>query len=231
MKNLFKYIGIIIKESLFPFLIFSLILSVGVASLSPYIFYNIMPGEAGICWRRFAGGTETEDVYPEGLQAIWPWDKLYIYNIRIQEVAPEMDVLTNTGLRIHLLVSIRFSPKRNLLGLLHKKVGPEYPKKVIIPEVEAVLREVIGRMGAEEIYTTGRKPIIKAINKAIEQVAQRYIDVDDVLIKRMDLPASVAEAIRYKIEQKHLVEAHKFIVEREKIEAERKRIEGEGIRD
>lgn len=86
-------------------------------------------------------------------------------------------------------------------------------------------------MGAEEIYTTGRAVIIKAINQAIEQVAQRYINVDSVLIKRIDLPESVAKAIRYKIEQKHLVFAHEFIVEREKKEAERKRIEGEGIRD
>lgn len=231
IKSIFKQIGIWIQGSIFPLLIFSLILMVALACLSQYIFYSIYSGEAGVHWRRFKGGTVIDYVYPEGFHMIPPWDKFYIYNVRIQEISQDLDVLTNTGLRIHLLLSIRFAPKYDLLGLLHQRVGPEYPQKVIVPEIEAVLREIIGTMGAEEIYTTGRKVIIEAINRAIEQVAQRYIDVDDVLIKRIDLPASVAGAIRYKIEQKQLVEAHEFIVQREKKEAQRKRIEGEGIRD
>ena len=198
--------------------------------MSQRIFFSILPGEAGVLWSRFKG-TEIDYVYPEGFHLIYPWDKMYIYNVRIQETHPDMDVLTNTGLKVHLLLSIRYAPKYKLLGVLHQKVGPRYPQKVIIPEIEAVLREIIGTMGAEEIYTTGRAVIIKAINQAIEQVAQRYIDVDSVLIKRIDLPQSVAKAIRYKIEQKHLIQAHEFIVQKEKKEAQRKRIEGEGIRD
>ena len=207
-----------------------LIIMIGIVYMSQRIFFSILPGEAGVHWNRFKG-TEIDYVYPEGFHAIYPWDKMYIYNVRIQEIHPELDVLTNTGLKVHLLLSIRYAPKYKLLGVLHQKVGPEYPRKVIIPEIEAVLRGIIGKMGAEEIYTTGRAVIIKAINQAIEQVAQRYIDVDSVLIKRIELPQSVAKAIRYKIEQKHLVYAHEFIVQREKKEAERKRIEGEGIRD
>ncbi|WP_207680596.1 prohibitin family protein [Desulfonema magnum] len=219
-----------LKAGAIPLLIFFLMVLIIISYLSKRTFYSIMPGEGGVHWSRFHG-TEIDYVYPEGLHTIYPWDKMYIYNVRIQEIAPEFDVLTNTGLRIHLLISIRYAPKYKLLGVLHQKVGPDYVNTVIIPEIEAVLREIIGTMGAEEIYTTGRAVIIEAINQAIEQVAQRYINVDDVLIKRIDLPNTVAKAIQYKIEQKHLVEAHKFIVEREKKEADRKRIEGEGIRD
>jgi regulator of protease activity HflC (stomatin/prohibitin superfamily) len=214
-----------------PLLISFLILLIVIAYMSHNIFYTLMPGEAGVHWSRFGGGTEIDYVYPEGMHMILPWDKMYIYTVRIQEIKPELDVLTKTGLQVHLFLSIRYAPEYRLLALLHQKVGPDYVTKVIIPEIEAVLREIIGTMGAEQIYTTGRVVIIEAINKAIEQVAQRYINVDDVLIRRIELPPSVAEAIRYKIEQKHLVEAHEFIVEREKKEAQRKRIEGEGIRD
>lgn len=201
------------------------------AYLSHNIFYTIMPGEAGVYWSRFQGGTVVDYIYSEGTHAISPWDKLYIYTARIKEIHPELDVLTNTGLRVHLYLSIRYAPKYKFLGLLHKKIGPDFANKVIVPEITSVLREVIGTMGAEHIYTTGRAVILEAINLAINRVSQRYINVDSVLIKRIDLPDSVAKAIRYKIEQKHLVEAHTFIVEREKKEAERKRIEGEGIRD
>lgn len=219
-----------LKRNIIIFPTVILIILIGIVYMSQRIFFSILPGEAGVHWDRFKG-TEIDYVYPEGFHAIYPWDRMYIYNVRIQEIHPELDVLTNTGLRVHLVLSIRYAPKYKLLGVLHQKVGPRYPEKVIIPEIEAVLREIIGTMGAEEIYTTGRAVIIKAINQAIEQMAQRYINIDSVLIKRIDLPESVAKAIRYKIKQKHLVFAHEFIVEREKKEAQRKRIEGEGIRD
>ena len=199
--------------------------------LSPRIIVTIKPGEAGILWSRFFGGTKVEDIYPEGMHFIFPWDKIYIYNVRLQTKKHELEVLTSRGLNVRLYLSIRYAPEDQFLGLLHQKVGPDYVNVVIIPEVTAVLRETIGAMSSEEIYTTGRKVITIAINEAIEQVEQRFIKVDDVLIKRIELPQMVAESIKYKIQQMHLVEAHDFIDEREKKEADRKRIEATGIRD
>lgn len=227
MINIFRRIINFNKKFL---LIIGLLLIIVIFFLSNRMFYSIKSGEAGVLWKRFSG-TQVDYIYPEGFHVIFPWDELFIYNIRIQEISPEINVLTKTGLGVDLFLSIRYAPKYQLLGLLHKYVGPDYANKVIVPEIEAVLREIIGTMGSEQIYTTGRAVIIEAINEAIEQVAQRYIQVDDVLIKRIKLPQSVSKAIRYKIEQKHLVEAHAFIIEKEKKEAERKRIEGRGIHD
>lgn len=187
-------------------------------------FIFVHPGEAAVLWSRFFGGTRTNYVYPEGFHAILPWDVMHIYNVRIQQIAEELDVLTNTGLEIHLYLSIRYQPDYQLLGVLHQQVGPDYPQTVILPEIKSVLREIIGTMGAEEVYTTGRRVIIEAINQAIEQISQRYIMVDKVLIERIELPTSVAEAIRFKIEQRHRIEAQEAI-------AEQRRIEGQGIRD
>lgn len=230
MKTLIDRLHRGIRARIVPVAVLSLVLLLLAAYLSHRIVYSIMPGEAGVFWDRFQG-TQVDEVYAEGIHFILPWNRMYIYNVRIQEISHDLDVLTNTGLRVHLSLSIRYAPKYQLLGLLHQKIGPNYANIVIIPEIEAVLREIIGTMGAEGIYTTGRALIVEAINQAIDQVAQRYITVDDVLIRRIDLPDSVAKAIQFKIEQKHLIEAHEFIVQKEKKEAERKRIEGEGIRD
>ncbi|KPA19022.1 membrane protease subunit stomatin/prohibitin-like protein [Candidatus Magnetomorum sp. HK-1] len=195
------------------------------------IVYNIFPGEAGVFWSRFFGGTNISYVYSEGIHFLFPWDKMYIYNIRIQEIKPEMDVLTKNGLQVHIRLSIRYAPESKLLGVLHQQVGFDYANKVIIPEIEAVLREIIGTLDAEEVYTSGRKLIVEAINNAIEQIAQRYINIDDVLVRSIILPDEVAESIRSKIKEKHRAEAHTYIIQREAKEAERKRIEATGIRD
>jgi len=197
----------------------------------PNILITVYPGEAAVFWSRFFGGTETDKVYGEGWHYIFPWDKMYVYNVRYQAREHELEVLSKAGLTVHLYLSIRYAPEYDFLGLLHKRVGPDYVDIIIIPEVTSVLRETIGTMSAEEIYTTGRKVITIAINDAIEQVAQRYIKIDDVLIKRIDLPSVVADAIKFEIQQKHLVVAHQFIVDKEKIESDRKRIEAAGLRD
>ncbi|MBD3305506.1 prohibitin family protein [candidate division KSB3 bacterium] len=211
---------------LIPFLIFLFL----IVYLSKNIFITILPGEAGVLWSRFFGGTQVDYVYPEGLHYIFPWDKMYVYNVRVQQTPHEFDVLTVNGMKIHLAISIRYQPEYKLLGLLHQRVGPDYVEKVVVPEIEAVLRVLIGRMRAEEVYSTERSIIEKAVNQAVEQIAQRYINVDDVIIKRMDFPPFIAAAIENKVEQKQIADAHLFRIEREKREAERKRIEAEGFR-
>ncbi|MDM8540378.1 prohibitin family protein [Desulfococcaceae bacterium HSG9] len=166
------------------------------------------PGEAGVLYRTFFGGTVTTRVYPEGIQFILPWDKMYVYNARIQEVPHDFYVLTENGFKVHLDLSIRYRPEYKLIGVLHQQVGEDYVNVVVVPEIENVLRVLIGRLNTEEVYTTEQSLIEKAISGAIEQVAQRYVKVDNVIIKKMQLPKSVEESIRKKIEQKHVADAY-----------------------
>lgn len=203
--------------------------------VATYLIQNIaitlLPGEAGVFWSRFLGGTRINYVYPEGMHFILPWDKIYVYNVRIQEISSELTVLARSGLHVLVYFSVRYAPDKRMLGVLHQKVGPDYANKVIIPQIESVIRDVIGTMEAEQIYTTGREVLAKALDQAIEQIARRYVNVDVVLIRKLELPPVVADAIVFKIKQKQMVQAHEFIVQKEKKEAERKRIEGQGIRD
>ncbi|KPA17406.1 membrane protease subunit stomatin/prohibitin-like protein [Candidatus Magnetomorum sp. HK-1] len=231
MKKWFEKFITKLKNYAFGMFLTALISILLIAFMFNLIVYNVYPGEAAVFWSRFFGGTDISYVHKEGIHFILPWDKMYIYNIRIQETKPEMDVLTKNGLQVHIMLSIRYAPVFRLLGVLHQQVGSDYANKVIIPEIEAVIREIIGTLDAEEVYTTGRSLIIQAINKAIEQVAQRFINIDDVLIRRIELPPEVAESIGYKIRQKHLAEAHTYIIQREKKEATRKEIEAQGIRN
>lgn len=231
MKRLLKKLKTKLEQQARSILVILLLALIVAVYVYRSIVFTILPGEAGVQWRRFGGGTVVDYIYPEGMQMIPPWDKMYIYNVRYQEIHPELDVLTKTGLKVRLSLSIRYAPKYKLLGLLHQKIGPDYANTVIVAEIENVLREIMGTMEAEQVYTTGRAVIIEAINQAIERVAQRYINVDAVLIRKIDLPSSVADAIRFKIKQKHLVEAHEYIVQKEQKEAERKRVEGQGVHD
>ena len=215
LKKQYGRIKIKLKTNLPVLLVAVLILLFFVFYLYNNIVYSVQSGEGGVLYRRFVGGTVVDKVYPEGIHFIFPWDKMYIYNIRIQQVPYELEVLTKNGMLVSLSLSIRYYPERDLLGVLHKVVGPQYVQTVIIPEIEHVLRVIIGQMSAEDVYTTKRSIIENYLNEAIEKVHRRFISVDNVIIKKITLPAYVGKAIQKKIEQKHLALAHQFKIERQ----------------
>jgi regulator of protease activity HflC (stomatin/prohibitin superfamily) len=197
--------------------------------LSPRIIYTVGPGQSGVLWLRFFGGTVVDKVYPEGIRFIYPWDKLYIYDVRIQEVKHDMDVLSKNGLTFNLSLSIRYRPEYDFIGLLHKRVGPDYLQKVIIPQVESVLRTTIGRYLPEEVYTTKRAVIQKYLLEASSQVSAKFIIIDEVIIRQIGLPPQIKEAIENKLKQQQLAQSYKFIIQKEKQEKIRKKIEAQGI--
>ena len=97
--------------------------------------------------------------------------------------------------------------------------------------MESTLRTILGQYDAEEIYTTKKGVIQRVMNEALEQVAQRFVKIDDVMITVVELPPRIKEAIEAKLVEQQLAEAYVYKLERETKEADRKRIEAGGIRD
>lgn len=219
-----------IKEKLPILIICTLIFLFVFVFLFNQIVIIIESGEGGVLYRLFFDGTVTNKVYDEGIHFVWPWDKMYVYNVRFQQVPHQFNVLTNNGLKVDLFISIRYRPEYKLVGKLHKEVGPNYVNIVVIPEIENVLRVLIGKMDAEQVYKTERAIIEKSISDAAEQIAQRFVKVDDVIIKRMQLPPQIEKTIQDKMDEKHRADAYRFRIEKEKQELERKRIEAEGLK-
>jgi regulator of protease activity HflC (stomatin/prohibitin superfamily) len=194
------------------------------------IFIRIKSGEAGVLYRTFLGGTVTDRVYGEGLHVIFPWDRMYIYSVRLQRVTQEVEVLTEKGLKVHISVAIRFHPEHHLLGVLHQQLGPDYVHTVVVPEVEATLLRILGNYDVEEVYRSQRAINATIINAALEKVAHDYVTIDDVLVRHIRLPERVQNAIEMKIEQQHLFLAYEFRLKREDAEKQRKEIESAGIK-
>ncbi len=218
------------KDRLAIWSIWFLVLLFMVVLIAPRMFYVVKSGEVGVMYKLFGEGTITDELYGEGFHFVAPWNKLYIYDVKIQEVEHDLYVLTKNGLKIHLELSTRFRPEKEVVGVLHQQVGPDYVKKVIIPEVESSLRTTIGQFDADEVYKTQGAILNKIINESLEQVVQRFLKIDDVIIRSIELPKSIQAAIEKKIREKELAKAYEFKIEREKKEAERKTIEAEGFK-
>jgi regulator of protease activity HflC (stomatin/prohibitin superfamily) len=197
---------------------------------APNIFFTIQSGQVGVMYLRFFGGTQTDRVLGEGLKIIPPWDKVFIYNVRVQEQKHDMNVLTKEGMSATLHLSIRYHPETEMVGLLHERVGPKYADRIVIPEVEQALRTIMGEFELHEVYGSQRGLVQKAINDSLEQVSQKFVKVDSIVLRSVELPSKVKDAIEEKMTQKELSEAYEYKLEREKQEADRKKIEAEGIK-
>lgn len=218
------------------FLFFLLIFAYAI----PDLMFSVYPGESGVLWRRFGGGTETDWVYGEGFHLKLPWDKVYIYDIRLQEHTQIVDVLTSDGLAIDVETSVRFRLHQQGLGLLHRHLGPNYVQTLLVPEIGSLVREHISQYDPEQLYTEQRARIEEEVSRqVVQEIKVRYeseegiyqaLHVEDILFRSISLPPELASFIEQKLIRKQQVFEFDYKLEIERKERERKEIEAEGIR-
>ena len=235
-------------------LILMLILLLGIV-LYPYVVVNVPSGHVGVLWKRFKGGTvlDPRQLKDEGLRLVWPWDRLFLYDLRLQSTTDTYNAISKDGISLTATINIRFRLKHDAIPQLHQVIGPDYLSSLVRPEVGSRMREVIADFTAEEVYSTKRQEIQDKIRghaeamlggKMMERTAEEsesgehyriplnaMINLIDTLVLGMELPATVVAAINRKIEQYYIAEEYTFRVTRERRESERKKVEAEGIRE
>ena len=193
------------------------------------ITVTIDAGNRGVLFRKFGGGIDLEHVYPEGFHFIAPWNTMTQYEVRQQEIAEKMDVLSNNGLQIDLDVSAWYQPDAENVPKLHATIGVDYLNRVIIPALRSSTRSVIGRYTPEQIYSTKKDAIQEEIFVETKKILQgKYVQLNKILLRSVKLPESIKRAIESKSKQEQLALEYKYKLERAAQEAERQRIEAEG---
>jgi len=218
-----------------------LILALVFAWLTPTIFVFIPPGHTGVYWVRFGSGTITDRVLNEGVAYKWPWDKIYLYDARLRVVNDLFEVLTSDGLEAIVDISIRYRLVRQDIALLHRNIGPDYVKTLLLPEVNSHARHEISKYTPEELYSLKRIKIERTITESLknamrfeyepENDRESFLYIENILLKRTQLPEKVRDAIQDKLVHFYLMQGYDYRVAREEKERLRKRVEAQGIRD
>ena len=135
--------------------------------LAPISIVFIEPGHGGVLWRRFGGGTAFQPAIGEGYQLIWPWDRMTVYDLRIQTWEASLQALTSDGLDITLEMVVRFRLSPGNLAFLHESVGPEYVRRLVRPQVEAEVHEMVALYPIEQVLGPLRTQIQRATMTAL----------------------------------------------------------------
>ena len=194
--------------------------------LWPSIVISIKPGELGVLYARFRGGTQLQHTYEEGIHFIQPWNIMYIYDVRVQEETQNIDVLTVDGLTINVQISLRFQIIRDRLPALHQEIGPRYREKVVLPIMNSAVRQTIGSYRPDDLYSTARQELQdQMLVDAVEEMGRIPILIQGFVVKTITLPEVLRESIERKLvaEQNYL--RYKYILLEEQQEARRKIIE------
>lgn len=195
-------------------------------------FLTIDPGHKGVLFKRFGDGLQKDDIYGQGFHVVAPWNKMYIYDVRISEQFEQMDVLSKNGLNIEIELSYRFAPIKEKIGYLHDEIGDDYISRIIQPEIRSATREVIGQYLPEELYSTKREAIQDEIfTQTMKAINSKHIILDAVLIRSVQLPDKLKAAIEQKLEEEQEALQYEFRLLKEKKEAERKIIEAQAKAD
>jgi regulator of protease activity HflC (stomatin/prohibitin superfamily) len=204
--------------------------------LAPSMFIAIKPGQAGVIYRILSDGMATSKQYNEGLHVIYPWDDMFIYDVRYQQATHTIDVLSADGLKYDAEMTVRFRLRPENIGLLHKNIGPQYLEKLLYPVLASRMRYEISKYRVEEVYTSKRDVIENNVSAWLKQPAalaideNKYLDVVDIHIRSIALPPSIAHAIEAKLIQQQEMLEYAFRIEKESKEKQRKEIEAEGIK-
>ena len=221
------------QNKLAPIAILAVILLVVVVALSNSLFVTIDAGHRGVLFKRFGGGLDMQgEPYTQGFHMIAPWNKLFVYDVRINQADEKMQVLSKNGLNINIDVSYRYQPNASELAFLHNEVGSDYQRSIVIPDLKAATREIIGKYLPEELYSSKREVIQTEIfERTRDAISGKHITLDAVLIKDIGLPETVKSAIEEKLEAEQTALKFEYILDQERKEAERKVIEAKAKSD
>lgn len=194
---------------------------------------TIDSGEAGVLFKTFGEGVVTDKPpMAEGFHIVAPWNKVYIYEVRQQELFEKMKVLSSNGLEIQIDASAWYEPVYNDLGNLHQSLGQNYLQRVIQPAIRSAARSVVGRYTPEQLYSSKRDAIQDEIFAETKKILDKqYVQLNEVLVRDVTLPNTIKEAIERKLRQEQESLEYEFRLVTAAKEAEKQRIEAQGKAD
>jgi len=209
-----------------PIIIVAIILIIVLAKSA----VTIGSGQAGVLYKTFDNGVVTnQPPLGEGFHVIAPWNKVFIYEVRQQEIFEKMKVLSSNGLEIQIDGSAWYQPVYNDLGKLHQNLGQNYLQRVIQPAIRSAARSVVGRYTPEQLYSSKRDAIQDEIFIETKKILEKqYVQLNEFLVRDVTLPNTIKDAIERKLRQEQESLEYEFRLVTAAKEAEKVIIEAQG---
>jgi len=240
-------VGIVLKRSPEPAGRFSgtatvVGLAIVAVGLLLSIFKVIEPGKVGV---QTLFGKVQDNVLESGLHIINPLVDITTFDIQTQtytmsavsnEGQKEGDdairVLSSDGLEVTIDLSVLYKVIPDKAPYILQNIGEQYIDKIVRPVSRTAIRDNAVAYAAVDLYSVKRQEFQDKINRYITaNFSKRGLELQQILVRNITLPASVRASIESKINAEQDAQKMQFVLQKERQEAERKRVEAQGIAD
>lgn len=206
------------------------------------MFKVINAGQVGV---KTIFGKVDDNVLFSGLNIINPIAEVTTFDIKTQNYTMSgvhdegtsggddaLRVLSADGLEVIIDLSVLFRVKGSEAPTILREIGTDYLEKIVRPVSRTAIRDNAVAYDAVALYSSKRDEfqakIFATINKSF---AKRGLELEQLLVRNITLPASVKASIESKINAEQDAQKMTFVLQKERQEAERKRVEAQGIAD
>jgi len=177
-------------------------------------------------------GKVTGETLGEGIHVINPLKTNNEMSIQTQTIKESASVPSSEGLMMSLDTSLIYHLNPDRAADVFQHIGGDYENVVVEPTLRSAIREATASHTANALYTGEREMVAKQITDQITtELNKRGISVENVLLRDIQLPATLKAAIEAKQQAEQESLAMNFRLQKETQEAQRKRIEAAGVRD
>lgn len=239
--------GIMLKRSPDPAGKFSGIVSIiGIAVAAIGLVFSVFkvvdPGKVGV---QVLFGKVQSEVLESGLHIINPLVDVTVFNTQTQNytmsaVHSEGDVqgddairvLSSDGLEVTIDLTVLYKVNADKAPFIMQNIGLDYVDKIVRTVARTAIRDNAVNYAAVDLYSIKRQEFQNKINSTIAlSFEKRGLDLQQILIRNISLPASVKASIESKINAEQEAQKMTFVLQKERQEADRKRVEAQGIAD
>ncbi len=213
-----------------------------IIGLSFSMFKVIDAGEVGV---KTVFGKVDNDVLYSGLNVINPIAVITPFDVKTQnytmsgvhdegnkQTDDALRVLSADGLEVIIDLSVLFRVKGSAAPNILREIGTDYLEKIVRPVSRTAIRDNAVAYDAVALYSSKRDEFQAKIFNTIEKsFAKRGLELEQLLVRNITLPASVKASIESKINAEQDAQKMTFVLQKERQEAERKRVEAQGIAD
>jgi prohibitin 1 len=214
--NLIRLVGLGIAAFILVILLLSAITRVGTGHVGVLTLFGRVTGET----------------LGEGIHVINPLKTNNELSIQTQTIKESASVPSSEGLMMSLDTSLIYHLNPDRAADVFQHIGADYENLVVEPTLRSAIREATASHTANALYTGEREMVAKQITDQITiELSKRGISVENVLLRDIQLPATLKAAIEAKQQAEQESLAMNFRLQKETQEAQRKRIEAAGVRD
>jgi len=177
-------------------------------------------------------GNVSPSVLPPGVHLVFPFTRVIKMSVKTQELKETAEVPSKEGLTMDLEGSLLYRIDPAKAPEIYRTIGPNYAEIAVVPQIRSAIREITASYEAKALYSAERDKIARETYELFSKMSQpRGIIGEAVLLRKIGLPAIVANAIQEKLKREQEAEQMKFVLQKEEQEANRKRIEAKGVSD